>query len=305
MDIAELNDLPNLIYKKFNALDVGEIQSDLCSRQVIALPLDETAFRYELLSEYERGIFDAITIDENYIDFSKLPDDTYLPCRYNCSSGFFTVPEDYMKYVKCAKPATIKVIVYGAEHATPQINKSIEKYITKDIQLPKIENLVVNKELEYVSFEETKYNIIEIDGYNYYVLNINLPYSYYSRIPLVDSTFSYDINTKTLYEDDTVIGTDIVESFIENYNKLNDSTDLLQIYILANNNAILPSCSHGSSSDIFFAKFFKVPFITASMVVSDWKIPFATEEGRKCPITAAGTNEICKPYFIFSEQTDE
>ena len=302
VNVIDSNTLPNLILNKFTASGVGNIQENLCSRQVITIPFEEGKFKFEILSEFERGIYDSIDKVGESVDFSQMPDDVIKPCIYNGSTNCFITPEDYMTYIKRVRPATIKVVVYGVELATDTIPKIIDQYVTKEIALPTLDNLTLETELLYRVFEDTQYNVIKAGDSNYYILNINIPYSYYSRIPLIDSTFSYDINTHQFYEDgDKIDIASIVERFVEIHNNELEHDPFPGTYILANNNELAPSNTNSDGSDIFIAKLLKLPFIPASLVVSDAQIPFCAQKGKHCQISAIETNELCKPYFIFTE----
>jgi hypothetical protein len=298
----ETSSIPKLITKKFIPDYTGDVQLDLRSRQVITIPFNDRIFKYELLSEFDRGIFESISSDGDYIDFSQIPDDKIVAAEYNCSSASFIVPENYMEYIKRAQPSTIKIIVYGIEKASDNVHDIILKNSKNELEeLARFDKMSLSMELAYLMFEETSYEVVKQDDHDYYLLNINIPYEYYSRIPLIDSTFSYDINNHKFYDDDVILETEkMLEEFLAAHNKTLEGT-FPRIFILANNNSMIPSHSSRSGSDIFLAKLLKIPYLPVTMVVSDWKIPFSAIEGIKCEIPVKETNELCQPYFIFPE----
>lgn len=300
--MENLNKLPELVSNKFTAFGVGNIKENLCSRQVIEIPYYVDPFVYELLSDFERNIFMSISKDSDYIDFNNIEIPDNMLCEYNCSTTFFTVPYEYMKFIRVTEPDYIKIAVYGIENDSKCIHKQINQYSNKNISIPSIDNLELNNELEYVTFKENKYNVIRKDYNDYYILNTNIPYSYYSRIPLIDSTFSYDINLKKFYEGGDMI--DNMDTFIsrcisEHNDDINNGYP--NIYIVINDGNLIPSYRDRDNSDIFLAKLLKLPFIPVSFIVTDAALPLTINKMKKSNISIAETNEICKPYFIFQE----
>lgn len=300
--MIDLNKTPELVLNKFTTSGIGSIQNDLCSRQVISIPYDDRIFIHELLSEYEREAFLGISPVGECIDFSQVPDNIIKACEYNCSSKFFTVPLDYMTYIKRMQPTYIKVIVYGAEFKLQELHPIIDTRVRKELLLPKLPEMDLSGELEYLSFKETSYNRIPVEGHEYYVLNTNLPYSYYSRIPLIDSVFNYDIDSQEFYDGDDIIKK---EKMLEHFLRIHNDTLVPEIFpkisILANDNKLIPSHTERNDSDILLAKLLKVPYLPVSLIISDWKIPFPVIERRPSPISTEETNKICKPYFFFPE----
>lgn len=306
MDFNNLNKSATLISKKFTTSGIGDIQSDLCSRQLITIPLNDRDFKYALLNEFDRSVFESLGVEEEYVDFSQLSKEQIdkegvFVCEYNCSSNFFTASREYMNYIKKnTNLATLMIKVYGAEYTTNKIHDSINCAIRKDIVLPQIGNILLDMELDYLLFEETKYDVIDGDDGRYFILNINLPYSFYSKIPLMDSTFAYDSDTEKFYIEGNIVTTEqITDTILENYKYFSNPESFPGICISINNNEMIPFSRQGT--DIFIAKFLKLPFIPATLVMSDAQIPFLLNKGKVCPITTAETNEVCKPYFIFTE----
>lgn len=300
--MLDFNKTPSLIPQTFVATTVGDIKEDLCSRQVVTIPFIDSEFETIFLNVSEKEIYDNISKDGDYIDYSKIPDEEIRPCEYNCSSNSFVVPVEYMTYIKRRVPSTIKVIVYGIEYATDEILPSIKNAAKTNFTLPSVEDISIEgNEIDYVTYKNPLYNSIEKDGKRYFILNTNLPYKFYSKIALMDSTFTYDINTHKFYDDETPMDlNEIVPRFLKIHNE-DIRNGYPQTYILANNANLRPSHMVRSGSDIFLAKFLRIPYIPASLVVSDAPIPFSTNKTKKNRLSVYEVNELCKPFFIFPE----
>ena len=295
MDIFldSMNKKPNITFKSFTTSGIGNIQGDLCSRQIVITPAGKSQFR-QLLPGFKRETYDAIKKDAAYEDFSQITNATEL-CEYHGTIGFFTASKDYMTYIKHGNPDKITVNVNGAEQAV-NIPEILGQHITKEISLPDFEPSLPAV-VEYPIFEKPSYNVVQedkINGNTMYILNINLPYSYYSRIPVMDSAFSYDIDSKQFHLFDLTI-----EEGLKYFTDLVDQNVVPGIYISANDNKLNPI--DFANAYIQIAKLLKLPHIPASLIVTGMPIPFLMETEKNCTITAAETNEICKPYFLFQE----
>lgn len=287
---------------KFSSSTFGNIDEDLCSRQVIYIPFNEELFRGELLSPIERDLYDIIDISPVLSELTE----QMSACTYNCSSSHMTVKKEYLAYIKRNKPDSIKVIVCGTEYSQDNIPSIIKDKITKQITLPRARHLIGDLhpfDLEYPIFEKPYHTSIKENGKLYYVLHTNIPHSYYSRIPLVDATFSYDINSKILYDDDYPIGSILsFDEMLESYKEDISNKEFPEINILINNNNITPLNIASDSTDIFVSKLLNIPYIPVNILLSDdGSIPFQILKKNTNPISLDETNRICNPYFILRE----
>jgi hypothetical protein len=290
-----MNNKPALTIAQYKTSGTDDIASDLCSRQVVNVPLDKVKF-LQLLPGFVKDMYLAIDKNATAEDFSQLIDASDI-CEYHCPTDYFSVSKGYMTYIKMGDAQEFTINVYGAEKAA-NIPDILKPHIIAEIpELPNLQREIPAK-MNYPKFESDSYNVIQdpaIENNIVYVLNTNLPYKYYSKIPVMYSTYSYDINNKAFHFFDLN-----EEEAIEKFNTMIAEKSLPGIYVSIRDNKINPI--NFANLYILMAKFYKLPYIPASLLVTGMSLPFLEKTLRDCSITAAETNEVCDPYFVFTDR---
>lgn len=288
----EIYNIPKLIDKEFLLEKSGNINKDLTSRQVITIDLDLDYFINNILSSYERDLYISLH-DLNENDLTEdIKNSAFI--EYLAESNTFITSIECMKYIKIIEPEKINVIIYGIENSNSELLEIFKDKVIKEFKLPYLDDIEINKKIKYKVFEETKYENIRYNEHSYFILHINVPYEFYSKIGLASSIFSYDIDNNKFYESENEI---MIEELLNSY--LEDYKENSNILILGNNGNLKHGHSSGDGTDILLAKFLKLPFIPVTIIVTDGVIVLNTVEIKNNRFSIDELNELCKPYFIF------
>ena len=288
-----LNQKPEYASKSHLLEAPGDLSKDLVSRQVVKVALDKEAF-YQALPGFLKVEYQRIDKNATYEDFSLLEDAADI-CEYHCQTGYFSVSKAYMTYVKKSDAKEIVVNIYGAEQAG-EMPALLKTSFSLPAQVPAIHALPAGS-IDYLTFKENSYKVIQheqIDNNTVYVLNVNLPYEYYSKIPVMQSACSYDF----LQDEYHFFDLTMQEAF-EKFTALTSSKSLPGIYININDNK--PNPIGFANLYLALAKLYRLPQIPASLIVTGMAMPALENTLRPSEITAAQTNVICAPYFVFEE----
>ena len=295
MDIMEamdkLNKKPQLCIKDFKVVSYGDLRKHLRSKQTVTIDMANKKDIISLLPEHLQHRYKKISMIGKSRDYSKITD-AYGLLEYFGSFGIAMASDDYLKYIK-TNNTDIIMNIYGAECAE-SIPGFLKDKLQPVVDMPNY-SCEVPKTIKYSSFDTTSYTVvnnIDVCQAPIYILNVNLPYEYYSTIQLADYNYCYDIVDKSFWftgskkdEMDALI-LDIAQNGMQD-------PPYLEI-----DNGVIVSTSD-SHSRIVASLYLKLPYIPVCLYVSSENINYFEKLVKKDNQDKTLINEICAPYFSF------
>lgn len=286
-----LNKKPQLIIKDYEVTGYGDLQKHLRSKQTVTIDVADRNKIIKLLPAHLQLHFKKIPMIGKSQDYSKITD-AYGLLEYFGSFGIAMASEDYLKHIKM-NDTDIVMNVYGIEYA-----ESIPEFLRTKLQpvsnMPSYFCKVPNSS-KYSMFDSTSYTIVDnkdICKAPIYILNVNLPYEYYSTVQLADYNYCYDVISKGFWF--TSSDKDEMDALIIDIAKNGIQKPL---YLEIDNGTIVST--NDSHARILSALYLQLPYIPACLYVTSENINYFEKLINKVNPDKTLINEICAPYFSF------
>lgn len=222
------------------------------------------------------------------------------------NSQYLTIKDQYLTTLKkllLNGPATFGISVVG-NGDVPDFLKDAGLIFDRDIPVFASEN----EKVTYPVFKEETYNTINVtDPYEttIYVVNKNIPYHFFSRLPIIPEAFSYNISENK----PRFFGISL-EDFKEAWNKQEDGDEIeilkklinthMQGYIDISDNSIIVS---GCASELIaIGMYYGFPTIPASIILTDKTLHVLGRNAYPHTISTKELNEVCSPYIILNTE---
>lgn len=159
----------------------------------------------------------------------------------------------------------------------------------------------------YPVFKEETFNIVNVtDPYEttIYVVNKNIPYHFFSKLPIMPEAFSYNISENK----PRLFGISF-EDFKEAWNKKDGNeieilkkliNNCMQGYIdISGNNIVVSGCA---SELVAIGMYYGFPTIPASIILTDETLHVLGRNAYQHTISTKEINEVCSPYIILNTE---
>lgn len=296
--LNEKNPFPEIEIKRGKAVDKHGITPFIRQDVQVTMTIEQFC---SVLEKFNPDIYDRFL----YIDIPDEVDTTNFKTpsgdfNFILNSQFLIIKDGYLATLKkllLDGPTTFGISVIGIgdipdflKDTELKFNQKIPDYSSKQ------------DEISYPVYKEETFSIVDVeDPYKtmMYVVNKNIPYDFYSKLPIIPESFSYNISEKK----PRLFGLPL-DIFCNKWDNSDDKKKAilmnghLRNYIDISGNNI--TMSGVASEFAVIGMYYGFPTIPASIVLTDSTLNIMGRESYPNDITIEELNKVCSPYIIMN-----